>query len=186
MGRDLEFDVGREPHEVYTDYDVNRHFFKMLLDGVEERYTCLRPPRASGALLVAKLSQNSMTTILGDVAPAYGSPTCEEIEECLIEYSGDGPHMTNPHCVRTIHAEVKAILRAARHGIMTDQAVMYSVNKPCFNCTKVIIEAGISRVFYLHAVYDEKRTQDIIAASGLSVIPFLYMPDEEQEDGNVH
>jgi dCMP deaminase len=76
-------------------------------------------------------------------------PSCKDEGECMME---DG------HCVRNLHAEVDAILRASRLGFTLHGADMYSINKPCYNCTLHIIDSGIDRIFYAYAVYDEDRT----------------------------
>lgn len=113
------------------------------------RYTCLRPPGAAGAAVVT----SSGYIVYGDVRPADGSSSCKELDECMIE---DG------HCVRTIHAEVRAILNAAQLGLCTQDATLYSILKPCFQCTKAIIAAGITKIVYAGAAYDEPRTSMII------------------------
>lgn len=48
-----------------------------------------------------------------------------------------------------IHAEVNAIIRAAKHGIKTDNTTMYmSCGVPCTDCAKAIIGAGIRKIIY--------------------------------------
>jgi dCMP deaminase len=49
-----------------------------------------------------------------------------------------------------VHAEQNAILAAARFGIATEGAVLYSTMRPCFGCTKEILQAQIQEVYYLH------------------------------------
>lgn len=47
-----------------------------------------------------------------------------------------------------IHGEQNAILYASRNGIATKDSEMYTVYSPCINCAKVMITAGVNRVFY--------------------------------------
>ncbi len=47
-----------------------------------------------------------------------------------------------------IHAEMNAITQAATLGRTTLGATLYCTNRPCSQCTKTIINAGISRVVY--------------------------------------
>ncbi len=47
-----------------------------------------------------------------------------------------------------IHAEMNAIIWAARNGIKIDWATMYSTYQPCNDCTRAIIWAWIKRVVY--------------------------------------
>ena len=49
-----------------------------------------------------------------------------------------------------VHAEQNAVLAAARFGIATEGAALYSTMRPCFGCTKELLQAGIRSVYYLH------------------------------------
>ena len=42
-----------------------------------------------------------------------------------------------------VHAEQNALLAAARFGIATEGAVLYSTMRPCFGCTKELLQAGV-------------------------------------------
>jgi len=46
----------------------------------------------------------------------------------------------------TVHAEVNAILNAAKNGAQTDGAALYVTFSPCVRCATSIIQAGIQRV----------------------------------------
>ena len=50
-----------------------------------------------------------------------------------------------------VHAEQNALLGAARFGIAVEGGVLYTTTQPCFSCMKEMLQAGIERVFYLHA-----------------------------------
>ena len=59
-----------------------------------------------------------------------------------------------------VHAEQNALLAAARFGISTEGAVMYSTMRPCFGCTKEILQANIRAVHYLHDwIYPDAERQ---------------------------
>ncbi len=49
-----------------------------------------------------------------------------------------------------VHAEQNALLTAARFGIATEGATLYSTMRPCFGCTKELLQACIGGVHYLH------------------------------------
>ena len=49
-----------------------------------------------------------------------------------------------------VHAEQNTLLQAARFGIEAEGAELYSTMRPCFGCTKELLQAGIHRVHYLH------------------------------------
>lgn len=49
-----------------------------------------------------------------------------------------------------VHAEQNALLSAARFGISTEGATVYTTTQPCFGCTKEMLQAKIRAVYYLH------------------------------------
>jgi dCMP deaminase len=49
-----------------------------------------------------------------------------------------------------VHAEQNALLAAARHGISVRNAALYSTMRPCFGCTKELLQAGIDEVYFIH------------------------------------
>ena len=67
---------------------------------------------------------------------------------------------------RGAHAESNAIAQAARMGIATDGATIYCTHEPCSFCTKVILNAGIVRVVYVHR-YPDKLAVELREESGV-------------------
>jgi len=63
--------------------------------------------------------------------------------------------ITLPH---VIHAEVNAILKAAKTGNSVDGSTLYLTLSPCLDCSKLILQSGIKKVVYLN-VY--RNTQGI-------------------------
>lgn len=51
-------------------------------------------------------------------------------------------------CESAMHAESNAIAFAARYGVATQDANLYTTHEPCFACARLIVNAGISLVFY--------------------------------------
>jgi deoxycytidylate deaminase len=50
---------------------------------------------------------------------------------------------------RAVHAEMAAIVDAARRGVTVAGGYLYTTTFPCHECTRHIIAAGIRRVFYI-------------------------------------
>jgi cytidine deaminase len=50
---------------------------------------------------------------------------------------------------RCLHAEQAAIINAARAGVSTLDAILFTTTFPCHECAKMIIGAGIVEVFYI-------------------------------------
>ncbi|MDF2607117.1 MAG: ComE operon protein 2 [Bacillales bacterium] len=65
-------------------------------------------------------------------------------EHCIDE----GCYVVDNHCIRTIHAEMNAIIQCSKFGVSTDNAEIYVTHFPCIQCTKSIIQAGIKKVYY--------------------------------------
>lgn len=49
-----------------------------------------------------------------------------------------------------VHAEQNALLSAARHGISVGGGTLYTTMRPCFGCTKELLQAKVTQVYYLH------------------------------------
>jgi dCMP deaminase len=64
--------------------------------------------------------------------------------------------MENDHCVRTIHAEANAIVQAARHGIRIENSEIYVTASPCYDCFKMIANAGINKIYFGEFYRDER------------------------------
>jgi dCMP deaminase len=53
-------------------------------------------------------------------------------------------NVTLPH---VIHAEVNAVLKAAKTGTSVDGATLYLTLSPCLDCSKLILQAGVKSIF---------------------------------------
>jgi dCMP deaminase len=49
-----------------------------------------------------------------------------------------------------VHAEQNALLSAARFGIAVAGSTCYTTTRPCFGCTKELLQAQVREVRYLH------------------------------------
>jgi dCMP deaminase len=56
---------------------------------------------------------------------------------------------------RGLHAEQNAIIQAAYHGVTINGAHLYCTHLPCSICIKMLINAGIEKVFYLEGYPDD-------------------------------
>jgi dCMP deaminase len=71
-----------------------------------------------------------------------GAPTGER-------HCGDaGCNEVEKHCQRAVHAELNALLQAAKHGNATNGATFYCTHFPCNHCLKAIKNAGIRNIVY--------------------------------------
>jgi dCMP deaminase len=92
-------------------------------------------------------------------------------EHCIDE----GCYVIDNHCVRTIHAEMNAILQCAKFGVPTSGADLYVTHFPCLQCCKAIIQAGIKTVFYSKDYKNHPYAKNLFEMAGVKV---------EQVEGN--
>lgn len=71
-------------------------------------------------------------------------------------------------CGRTTHAEANVIAFAAKHGIRTDGATMYTTMSPCVDCAKLIVAAGIVHVHY-NIRYRDPAGENLLVDCGVGV-----------------
>ncbi len=87
-----------------------------------------------------------------------GMPHCDEV----------GHMMENDHCVATIHAEANAVLQAAKNGVMIDEAEVYITASPCWPCFKMLVNAGIKKIYY-GEFYRDERIFDVAKKVGIEL-----------------
>ncbi len=136
---------------VYKRPEWDEYFLKMAML-VSERATC---PRMHVGCVLVRDKQILATGYNGSLP---GQPHCYDVG-CMIE---DG------HCIRTIHAEMNAIIQCALHGVTTEGATAYVTNMPCTNCTKALIGAGIKEVV-VFSDYHKTKAEEFFEASGVKI-----------------
>jgi len=132
-------------------------YFMDITHLVATRSSCLR--RQVGALLVK--DRNILATGYNGVPS--GITHCEAtgcLRERLKVPSGERHELC-----RGLHAEQNAIIQAAKHGTNIDGATLYCTTMPCIICTKMIINAGITKVIYGEGYADELAREMIIEAA---------------------
>lgn len=80
-----------------------------------------------------------------------------------------GCYVIDNHCVRTIHAEMNAILQCAKFGVPTEGAEIYVTHFPCLQCTKALIQAGIKVVYYAEDYKNHPYALEILEQAGVKV-----------------
>lgn len=82
---------------------------------------------------------------------------------------------------RVVHAEMNSICDAARKGVTVKDSVLFCTTFPCHNCTKHIIAAGISKVYYMEP-YPKSKAKELhyneielekTSSTKVSFMPFL-------------
>ena len=118
---------------------------------------------------------------------------CEDIEtmhydnpagaEMLEDMGWTMPHDNSCTCYRSItkrevlHAESNAIMKVAKSTMSCEGADLYTTTCPCFDCAKLIIQAGIKKVYY---------TEDYRDMSGVELLKRAEIEVEQVITWNEH
>ena len=114
--------------------------------------------RKVGALIV---KDNSIISVGYNGSPSGFSNICElKTFEPRTVINSDSSITTPVSVLKTLpevlHAESNAILKLARSTSSSEEADIYVTTAPCIECAKLIIQAGIIRVYYA----DEYKNKD--------------------------
>ena len=110
--------------------------FMKMAELVAQRSTCLRGN--VGAIIV----RESRVVSMGYNGAPSRAPHCIDVGCDIIDGQED------QGCQRCVHAEANALAWAARNGIATEGAEMYSTHAPCLKCAQLIVTCGINKVWY--------------------------------------
>ena len=119
-----DFRIGGDPNKVYIRRVVQDLFERLNAHGwMVENLRALNGPELFD---------------LASAADDSGSSVLEEARVAdLIEFT------------RCLHAEQAVIVNAARSGVCTQGASLYTTTFPCHECAKMIVGAGIAEVHYI-------------------------------------
>ncbi len=147
-------------------------YFAEIVRLVSTRSTCLR--RKVGALLV----KDKHILATGYNGAPSGLVHCIEAG-CLRDELGIPSGQRHEIC-RGLHAEQNAIIQAAAHGVNISGTDLYSSTMPCLICAKMIINAGIKRVFYLEG-YPDELTEAFFEQAAIPLIELTGPPGSAEE-----
>ncbi len=80
-----------------------------------------------------------------------------------------GCYIVDGHCIRTIHAEMNALLQCAKLGVSTAGSEIYVTHFPCLPCTKAILQAGVKKIYYLNDYRNNDYALELIQQVGVVV-----------------
>jgi dCMP deaminase len=137
---------------------------------VAKRSTCRR--RAVGAIIV----KDKRILSTGYNGAPTGTRHCIDIG-CLREELNIASGQRHELC-RAIHAEQNAIIQAAYHGVSVKGATLFCTHLPCAICAKMIINAGIKKIFY-QSGYADEMSIGLLAEAGVELIQ-LNVPEKQE------
>lgn len=157
--------------------DILRHdvFMRVAIE-LSRLGTC--PRKAVGAVLV----RDGRCISWGYNGAPSGLPHCEENNhgwQLLPEYREsldteeaidiENSMLTEHGCRNATHAEANALAFAARQGISTDHAILFVTVAPCDVCSKLLIAAGIRRVYY-EEDYRDPAGIELLRLAGIGAV----------------
>jgi len=136
-------------------------YFMDITDLVAKRSTCLR--RAVGAIIV----KDKQILSTGYNGAPKNVRHCEEVG-CLREKLNVESGQRHELC-RGIQAGQNGIIQAAFHGVSVRDASLFCTNQPCSICAKMIINAGIQKIYY-RSGYADPLALEMIEESGVELV----------------
>ncbi|AKP36463.1 deoxycytidylate deaminase [Leuconostoc mesenteroides] len=88
-----------------------------------------------------------------------GTPHCTEVGDLMV----DG------HCIRAVHAEQNALMQAAKMGITIDGSEVYVTDVPCVQCTKLLLQAGINKIYFMRDYRNNTFAEELLAQKGIKL-----------------
>src|SRR5699024_1843499 len=79
-------------------------------------------------------------------------------------------YVVDDHCIRTIHAEINALLQCAKFGVSTEGAEIYVTHFPCVHCSKALIQAGIKKVHFAADYKNHPYALELFEQTGVEVV----------------
>src|SRR5690606_10423834 len=86
----------------------------------------------------------------------------DKLRNEALTFLGDSLLMDITEFYRPVHAEMAALMDAARHGVAVKGTKLYSTTFPCHECARHITAAGIKTVIYI-SPYPKSRAVQLHA-----------------------
>ena len=142
--------------------DWNQYFMEMA-ELAATRASCLR--RKVGAVLV----KNKKVLATGYNGAPKDITHCE-VTGCLREEM-EVPSGERHEICRGVHAEQNLVAQAAFHGVKTEDSTVYCTHQPCIICTKILINAGIKKIYFKNA-YSDQFAEKLLEESRIELQKF--------------
>lgn len=75
-----------------------------------------------------------------------------------------------------LHAEANAILKVAKSTNNCKDATLYLTHSPCKDCSKLVLQSGISRLVYREQ-YKDTSGLEFLQSAGLEIVQFEHIND---------
>jgi len=86
------------------------------------------------------------------------------------------PHISiqeNGHELATIHAEQNALIDCAKRGVSTNNCIAYITHYPCINCAKLLLAAGIKKIYYINDYKNSQYVQELCNLMSIELVKIM-------------
>jgi len=137
-------------------------YFMTIAKDASRKSSCVK--RHVGAIIV----RDKKILATGYNGTPKGVQNCDQggCERCNDDTIPSGERLEECICV---HAEQNAIAQAALSGARVDNAEIYSTTLPCIGCAKLLINAGVTRIFYGED-YPNTKSKELLAGVKVPLI----------------
>ncbi len=132
------FEDSKESNLV-SNLEIDEYFMKKAQE--ESKFSTCR--RHVGAVFV----RDNQILVTGYNGAPNGVKSCQELDGCMRENDHIKSGTMQEHC-KAIHAEQRAITRAAKNGISISDSTLYVTTYPCAICARMLIDLGVREIVY--------------------------------------
>ena len=147
-----------------TLQNTDKNFWMKCAEQAANQSLCMRAESRIGAVAVknGRVIETGHNGVIGKILP------CAKRGECIRKKKGiaSGTQREVAYC---ICAEQRMICNAARDGVTLDGAEVYVTHMPCAVCVRLMIEAGVAKVFYKNE-YANQFTLDLCEMAGFELV----------------
>lgn len=160
---------------------IDDNYWMTIVAGISYASTCRKH---LGCVLV----KNKYIVGMGYVGSVHGDNHCTikndtSNNNCLlVENNGLFGSGDRKSCIRTIHAEMNAILNMQQviRGEEDNWISCYSTYQPCLNCTKALLQIGVRKFRYAFPYKDNLRDSYILELSNDIIFDFTMEVNERR------
>lgn len=142
---------------------INNSYFMNYAVYISKKANCIKGK--VGAILV----KNNKIIAEGTNSVPEGIEPCTE-ETCIRKQLNLKSGEKQELCF-VVHAEQNALLDALKKKIEVKGSILYVTKQPCIICAKMLINAGIKKIYYIKA-YPDLYSERLLKEAGVDIIQY--------------
>lgn len=131
--------------------NIDHNYWMRVCDELAKASTC----RVQIACVILK---RNIIVGVGYNGSISGDHHCSDVGCLLVDNPNAGSGFTGKSCIRTVHAEMNAVLKCTERGSEESGWLdAYCTYQPCVNCFKAMMQIGVRKIVYRKLYKDEWR-----------------------------